>query len=97
MSICGIYKFFIEKKEVLISLLKCDTLSSQMARSMAASVSMGLPVEERDPLEIDFYQRRNLIFTTIIIWKLILTTLESVSFFFNGNEPITLTFHREIK
>jgi len=34
-----------------------------MARSMAASVSMGLPVEERDPLEMDFYQRRNLILT----------------------------------
>ena len=56
-----------------------------MARSMAVSVSWGLPVEEPDPLEIDvypvdidFYHYGN--FTAMEIdfflspWKLILTT-----------------------
>jgi len=33
------------------------TLPSQMAQSMAASGSWGLPAEEHAPLEIDFYHR----------------------------------------
>ena len=52
-ALCNGIKIY-EILKVLITLLKCDTLPSQMAQSMTASVSMGLPVEERDPLEIDF-------------------------------------------